>query len=155
MKKLHDCDVWSEDFNKISITLQSVIELGNKWVKTCNELTCIFWPNYALHIWNGEPYISKNISNLVERVTEVLSIRKIHKQLIRLLTTVEQEDLHMKDMFSPFEVVDVFRCISYDGNVWNGAQTKFQFLLKPAEQRVATKLGKQFVSINANTRQVI
>lgn len=38
--------------------------------------------------------------------------------------------------------------------LWNTANKQFEYLIKPAEQCVASKLKTQFSNINANTRQV-
>lgn len=37
---------------------------------------------------------------------------------------------------------------------WKKAQKQFEYLLQPAEERVAVKLKKQLSNVNANTRQV-
>lgn len=37
---------------------------------------------------------------------------------------------------------------------WKKAKKQFEYLLQPAEERVAVKLKKQLSNINANTRQV-
>lgn len=48
--------------------------------------------------------------------------------------------------------VDIFTCDDVTKDLLK-ARKEFEYLLQPAEERVALKLKKQLMSVNANTRQ--
>lgn len=103
IKHLSKVDLWTEDFIEISNLLQQCINIANRWITSCKELTEIFWPNYSLHLWSGDPYIPENLVNLLNKLKELLNVRLVHRQLVRLLTVSEQEDLKAEDIFKPFK----------------------------------------------------
>lgn len=51
--------------------------------------------------------------------------------------------------------MDVLDCGPHTETAWKTAFKKFEFLLQPAEERVAIKLKNQLSNMNTNTRQVI
>lgn len=85
---------------------------------------------------------------------ELLNIRTVHQQIVRLLTNAEQKDLKTADMFRPFEEVDLLNYGSHTVQKFLAAKKLFEYLLQPAEQRVALKLKKQLSGVDANVRQV-
>lgn len=125
-----------------------------------------------MHTWTDEVHIPENLTQLVTRLKEVnvtlllfivnnkalilqiLSIRTIHKQIVRLLTNAEQIDLKTNDMFKPFKNLDLLNYNSHRIEQFLAAKKLFEYLLKPAEEKVALKLKKQLSSIDANIRQV-
>ncbi|XP_018579489.1 cytoplasmic dynein 2 heavy chain 1 [Anoplophora glabripennis] len=148
-------DVWSSDFNEVADLLLQHISLGEKWLNTCKQLTEIFWPNYGVNPWKEEIYQPKELIEFVELLKKILKVRTLHKQLVRLLTPQEQDELKTKHMFQPFIDIDIFY---YGEDVQHSllkAQKQFEYLIQPAERRVAIKLKKQLSSMNANTRQLI
>lgn len=172
-KQIININIWKEDFTEISNILQQCLNIGHRWIRSCKELTEIFWPNYSLHLWSGESYVPENLINLTKRLKEVLKVRVIHRQLIRLLTTAEQDGLDAENIFKPFKGLICNLLNSFDLNLmylfleidimkygpsvdqpWKSAKKHFEYLLQPAEQRVAVKLKKQLSNVNANTRQV-
>ncbi|KAF5303585.1 hypothetical protein FQR65_LT08186 [Abscondita terminalis] len=154
-KNLMGASVWTMQFNAVSELLQQSITVVNHWSSSCKQLTQIFWPNYSMHTWSGDPYVPQNLLNLSNRLKEILNIRTIHKQLVCLLTSSEEKELNTNAIFSPFEDLDMLECSSGTDFVWNTASKKYEFLLQPAEERVASKLKKQLSNTSINTRQLL
>lgn len=70
-KQLASVNVWNENYIDVSTFLQQAIAIGDRWIGICKELTEIFWPNYSLHVWTGEPFIPESLIHLIDRLKEV------------------------------------------------------------------------------------
>lgn len=57
----------SEVLNLLSDSFK-VIQI---WNSACESLTETYWPNYALHAWNGKPYVPPFCLNFQNRLKEV------------------------------------------------------------------------------------
>lgn len=73
---------------------------------------------------------------------------------MRLLTNTEQRDLNTDEMFQPFKEIDLLNYGSHTMEKFLAAKKLFEYLLQPAEERVASKLKKQLSGVDANVRQV-
>ncbi|XP_060532310.1 cytoplasmic dynein 2 heavy chain 1 isoform X2 [Cylas formicarius] len=149
------CDIWNNDYHIVSDRLLQSISLGDKWLTTCKQLTAIFWPNYSANPWNESPYTPSALLHFLLRMKEVLNARTVHKQLLSLSTPQEQQDLVSQYIFKPFRDIDVFAYDDAATREFLKAQKEFEYLLQPAESRIARKLKKQFSPMNVNVRQLI
>ncbi|CAG9772440.1 unnamed protein product [Ceutorhynchus assimilis] len=155
LKQFSECDIWKDEFNKIIEKCVQSLTLGEKWLTTCKQLTGLFWPNYSGNPWKDDVYQPGELVQFVTTIREVMSIRTVHKQLLKLSTVEEQSELDCEIIFKPFKDLEVF---TYEDTISNDllkARKEFEYLLQPAEEKVALKLKKQLMSINANTRQLI
>ncbi|KAK9876588.1 hypothetical protein WA026_013968 [Henosepilachna vigintioctopunctata] len=155
VKQLKDTDMLCEEYGIISDLLSQHISLGEKWLTSCTHLTQIFWTNNSDHMWMESPYEVVDLKNFVHRLKEILSIRTIHRQVIRLLTIDEQEQMSAMTIFAPFRVLNLYSCGQHTEIEWIKSKKEFEHLLRPAEQKVGEKLQKQLSSFNANTRQLL
>ncbi|KAL1506398.1 hypothetical protein ABEB36_005769 [Hypothenemus hampei] len=171
-KQFQECDIWMNDYNEILEKCSRSINLGDKWLTTCKQLTGLYWPSHFSNPWKEEPYEPAELIQIVSTLREVrilffnkkfqlniqikvITIRTAHKQLLRLSTQEEQRDLDCEKIFKPFKVVEI---LTYDDRVSEDltkAKKEFEYLLEPAEERVALKLKKQIMSVKANIRQLI
>lgn len=78
----------------------------------------------------------------------------MHKQIVRLLTSSEQSELNTNEMFRPFKEIDLLNYGPHTEQKFLAAKKLFEYLMQPAEQKVAVKLKKQFSGVDANVRQV-
>ncbi|KAK5644080.1 hypothetical protein RI129_007925 [Pyrocoelia pectoralis] len=154
-KNLANVNIWTMEFNATTELLEQCITIVNHWASSCKQLTQIFWPNYSLHTWSGDPYVPQSLVDLKNRLQEVLNIRMIHRQLVRLLTASEERELKTETIFVPYENLDILECGPYTESAWNVANKKYEYLLQPAEERVASKLKKQLANTNISTRQLL
>ncbi|XP_076274081.1 dynein cytoplasmic heavy chain beethoven isoform X2 [Rhynchophorus ferrugineus] len=154
VKQLKDRDVFEDDFNRIGDLLSQSISVCDKWLGSCKQLTELLWPNYTANPWKGAPYQPRELTQFQGHLRQVLKIRMVHKQLARLSTDNELDDLDNGRIFKPFKNINV---LSYDGDEEDlgKANKEFEYLLQPAEKRVALKLKTQLVSVNSNIRQLI
>ncbi|RZC33069.1 cytoplasmic dynein 2 heavy chain 1 [Asbolus verrucosus] len=63
-------------------------------------------------------------------------------------------------MFKPFKTLslldlNILEFGQHSSNLWSKACKEFEYLLQPAEEKVAAKLKKQLSSVNVNTRQLL
>ncbi|XP_030763708.1 cytoplasmic dynein 2 heavy chain 1 [Sitophilus oryzae] len=154
IKQLKDCDLFKDEYNQISELLIQSIAIGEKWLSSCKQLTELLWPNYSSNPWKEVEYQPPDFVRFIEQLKEVLKIRTVHKQLLRLSTEEELDDLRNEVVFKPFKDIDI---LSYDSPIEElpKANKEFEYLLQPAEKRVALKLKKQLVAVNGNFRQLI
>lgn len=65
--KVHNSSKDSEILNLLSDSFKVV----QTWNSACKSLTETYWPNYALHAWNGKPYAPPFCLNFQNRIKEV------------------------------------------------------------------------------------
>lgn len=58
-------------------------------------------------------------------------------------------------MFQPFKEIDLLSYGQHSMQKFLAAKKLFEYLLQPAENRVASKLKKQLSGVDANVRQVL
>ena len=100
--KLSSLDIWSGSFNHVRNSLQDGITLCEKWASAAEMLTSQFWKQYPLHQWKGSVFVSRTLSQLIQRFEEVLSLRTLHEQLLQLLSPSEQQEFSLSTSFTPF-----------------------------------------------------
>ena len=70
-KQLSDCDIWTDNYTTVAEILTQCIAIGERWLKSCKQLTQIFWPNYSSNMWKEEMYEPPDLVKLVDRLREV------------------------------------------------------------------------------------
>ncbi|KAK3862338.1 hypothetical protein Pcinc_031789 [Petrolisthes cinctipes] len=153
--KLSDEDLWGGQYNQIEKSLSEGISVCERWVDTCNNLTSIYWKSGADQMWEGKPFIPDYCKNVSKRLNEILSLRTLHKQLTRLLSLSEQEDLKTAEAFKPFDGLKPVQYNPYTEPLWQAAVRQFENSLKPAEQRIAGKLRSQLRNMNSSAYQLM
>lgn len=58
---------------EILTLLSESLKVVQTWTSACKSLTETYWPNYALHPWNGKPYIPLFCQKFESRLKEVLN----------------------------------------------------------------------------------
>ncbi|KAK3929891.1 Cytoplasmic dynein 2 heavy chain 1 [Frankliniella fusca] len=162
--KLKDIDLWEAPFNIVEESLGQSVAACERWIDTCKKLTSLFWPNHSLHAWKGNPFVPQHIQAFSKRLVEVQEIRTLHRQLTRLLSRQEQDELNTNKTFLPLqglsplfvrENINLLFVNPYTEPLWRSAVQQFQQSLHPTEERVASKLKVQLRSVNANTLQLL
>ena len=86
--------------------------------------------------------------------SKILTLRAVHEQLVRLLSTQEQQEMKVSDAFQPFAGLNPLQYNPYTQPLWNAAVSQYDRAMAPAEQRIAGKLKHQFHSLEGNSQQV-
>ncbi|XP_060800611.1 cytoplasmic dynein 2 heavy chain 1 [Amyelois transitella] len=138
--------------NSVLQLLSESLAAIQTWISACESLTGTYWPNYALHAWNGKPYVPSFSITFQTRLKEIFEIRSTYCQLNKLLTNAEKTDLKTHQLFVPFENINVW---AYNGpnNVWETAVSRFSIALRPAETKIAEKLRPRLH--NTSTKQML
>lgn len=105
--------------------------------------------------WEGPPLVPDYCKNVSKRLAHILSLRTLHRQLIRLLTATEQEELKTAEAFKPFVGLKPVHYNPYTEPLWQAGVRQFENSLKPAEQRISGKLRNQLSSMNSNAYQLM
>lgn len=69
---------------------------------------------------------SHNSLSLPDSLWKVLTLRTIHEQLIRLLSSGEQQELRTKSAFSPFTGIDPLQYNPYTEPQWQAAMAQYE-----------------------------
>lgn len=101
-RKLSDLSVWSGQFGYVRSSLQDGLVVCEKWASAGEVLTSHYWKQYTPHRWTGGPFSSPTLSQLIQRLEEVLGLRTVHEQLVHLLSSSEQVELNLPNAFTPF-----------------------------------------------------
>ncbi|KAK8745602.1 hypothetical protein OTU49_000287, partial [Cherax quadricarinatus] len=153
--KLGEEDLWGGQYNQIEKSLSEGITVCDRWVDTCQKLTSMFWKSGADQMWEGKPFTPDYCKNVSKRLTEILSLRTLHKQLTRLLSLSEQEELKTAEAFKPFSGLKPVQYNPYTEPLWQAAVRQFENSLKPAEQRIAGKLRAQLRNMDSSAYQLM
>ncbi|XP_063823750.1 cytoplasmic dynein 2 heavy chain 1-like [Ostrinia nubilalis] len=155
-KTFPSVDLWKvkEGIKEIEILnlLMESLKVIQTWISACKSLTKTYWPNYALHIWNGKPYIPAYCVNFEKRLKEIHEIRSTYTQLNKLLTNYEKDELKIQYLFEPFENINVWIC-NGQNQAWETAISRFSSSLRPAETKIAEKLKPRLH--NTSSKQML
>ena len=79
----------------------------------------------------------------------------VHEQIMRLLSTQEQQDLRMSEAFSHFSGINPLQYNPYTMPLWKGAVAQFDRGLEQAEKKIAGKLRSQIRGLESNPQQLL
>ena len=102
-RKLSNLDMWAGQYNHVRGCLQEGLGVCEKWSSVAETLTGQFWRQYALHQWKGKAFVSSSLSQLIQRLEEVLGLRMLHEQLLQLMSPAEQQEHNLGNAFAPFK----------------------------------------------------
>ncbi|KAK7096855.1 hypothetical protein V1264_003902 [Littorina saxatilis] len=154
-RKLADENLWNGNFNTVREALRMGVAICERWTTVCETLTMQFWKRFAPHPWKGEKYTPDTLKKLCERLEEILSLRTVHEQLLRLLSTAEQKELGVGEAFTPFLGLNPLQYNPYTQPLWAAAVAQYERAMEPAQQKIAGKLRSQFHSLDGNPQQLL
>ncbi|CAL1541204.1 unnamed protein product [Lymnaea stagnalis] len=154
-QKLAGVNMWTGQFSSVRESLRLGIALCERWTTACETLTSQFWKRYAPHPWKGETCKPKTLKKLGDRLDEILSIRTVHEQLLRLLSAQEQKELDVSEAFSPFLGLNPLQYNPYTQPLWAAAVQQYERSMEPAQHRIAGKLRNQFRQLDQNPQQLL
>jgi len=85
---------------------------------------------------------------------QVLSLRTLHEQLLRLLSSEEQQELQLLSTFTPFAGLNPLHHNLYTQPLWAAAVAQYARGMEPAEKRIAGKLRQKLSKLDAHPQQV-
>lgn len=66
-----NANLWTGDYNENVDLLKTCKRACDKWIKTCEHLTTLYWPNYANHKWTGPKYFPESLLSFSEHIKKV------------------------------------------------------------------------------------
>ncbi|XP_071951365.1 cytoplasmic dynein 2 heavy chain 1-like isoform X2 [Antedon mediterranea] len=154
-RKLSNYDIWRDPFFRVREALQRGISICDKWTMSCEKLTGQLWKTEPMNPWKDDKFTPEGLSQLSVRLQEVMTLRSIHEQLVRLLSAGEQQELRTGDAFSPFAGLNPLQYNPYTQPLWRAAVSQYERAMAPAEQRIAGKLRGQFQKLSKNSHQLL
>lgn len=73
-QKTSNMNIWVGDFNENIDMLKMSKRICNKWIKTCEQLSMLYWPNYSYHKWIGPKYLPESIISYSKHIQEVRTL---------------------------------------------------------------------------------
>ncbi|XP_076467409.1 LOW QUALITY PROTEIN: cytoplasmic dynein 2 heavy chain 1-like [Babylonia areolata] len=154
-RKLANEDLWHGSFSSVREALRMGVTICERWSTVCETLTLQFWKRFAPHPWKGDKFFPETLKKLSERLEEILSLRTVHEQLLRLLTSAEQKELGAGDAFTPFLGLNPLQYNPYTQPLWAAAVAQYERAMEPSQQKIAGKLKSQFHMLDGNPQQLL
>ncbi|XP_050526495.1 cytoplasmic dynein 2 heavy chain 1 isoform X2 [Daktulosphaira vitifoliae] len=152
----NETDIWIGDYNKSIELLKICKNACDKWIKTCKQLTELYWPNYHLNKWVGKTYLPTNIISFSNYINETISIIRLNNQILQLLTPSEQEKLRSCDNLKSFNKFKHLTPLnSHTTQTWRAVVENFEKKLKPTEEVIVGKLRNLINRKKSNTFELI
>lgn len=73
-QKTINMNIWSSDHYENIDMLKMCKIISSKWIKICEELTILYWPNFSYHKWIGPKYLPENVISFSNHIEEVCII---------------------------------------------------------------------------------
>ena len=86
---------------------------------------------------------------------QLLTIRTVHEQLIRLLPAADQEALNLSASFTPFTGLQPLLHNPYTEPLWAAAVAQYERGMSPAESRIASVLCSRLEKLEAQPNQLL
>ncbi|XP_071126281.1 cytoplasmic dynein 2 heavy chain 1-like isoform X2 [Mytilus edulis] len=154
-RKLSEEDLWMGKFGPVKESLRSAVSICDRWQGVCETLTGQFWKHFKAHPWKGERYTPDNLKKLSERLDEILTLRIVHEQQIRLLSSQEQKELRTNEAFNSFLGLNPLQYNPYTQPLWNAAVAQYDRVMAPVEQKIAVKLKQQLKGLEGYPQQLL
>ena len=98
---------------------------------------------------------SKKFTLSQQFVFKVLTLRTVHEQLVRLLSTSERQHLRTSEAFTPFSGLNPLHHNPYTEPQWRAAVMQYERGMAPAEQKIAGKLRQQLSDVSAHQVKLV
>ncbi|XP_074649972.1 cytoplasmic dynein 2 heavy chain 1-like [Tubulanus polymorphus] len=154
-RKLSAEDLWKGQFSKVRDALRASHTICDRWMTSCETLTTQFWKRYGPHAWKGDKFVPETVIQLGTRLEEILTLRTVHEQLLKLLSHQEGQELRISEAFMPFNGLNPLQYNPYTQPLWRAAVGQYEKGMSLAEQRIAVKLRTQFRGLDANSHQLL
>ncbi|CAN8006084.1 unnamed protein product [Ixodes hexagonus] len=148
---LSQVDLWSGRFSEVAEQLRVAVEVCLRWQDICQKLTSLFWPNFGPHPWKGPPFVPTYLLGFTDRLQQILSVRTVHQQLLKLLPP----DVSMDAVFEPFSSLHCLQYNPYTEPLWKSALMQHEARLSVFEQRAAERLRQRLTAAQGTAVGVI
>ncbi|XP_021709178.1 cytoplasmic dynein 2 heavy chain 1 [Aedes aegypti] len=152
---LTELEVWDAGSIYLDEAINHVRETLESWYQTFDSLTRLFWPNYELHAWIGEPYSSKQLNKFRTRFNEILEIKNSKDLLYALFFDNDEYFLHVSDIAEPFKEINIYDLTPLGNKRWEVAKSRMESSFAKVDENVVTILKQKIYESIGNPRQAI
>lgn len=138
-KQMSKVDLWTDgkDSIKVRENLRNALNICRRWSTGVEQLTNLFWKNFAPHRWKGETFKSIYFLQFEKRLEKLSKIRSAFDQATRLGIPTN------KMLFSSFENLNIFQVNSSNETQWNAAVSHFEHVMIDVDRQVVKKLRER------------
>lgn len=147
------------NYSEIKEALKHAINVCERWIECCHNLTGRIWKSSQTHKWENEKFSPVAIVEYGKRLTEVLAIRSSREQYLVLIKTVkeekdDEESSKIANNLSAFDNLDVLHFNPFSEPAWREAVQVYDRSMSQFDQRAAQILKMHLRQAQSNPRQV-
>ncbi|XP_055594856.1 cytoplasmic dynein 2 heavy chain 1 [Uranotaenia lowii] len=152
---LSELDIWDAGSIYLDEAISHVKETLELWYQTFDSLTRLFWPNYELHAWIGDPYSSKQLDKFRARFTEIQEIKNSKDLLSALFFDNDEYYMLISNVAEPFHEINIYDLTPLGNKRWEVAKANMETSLVKVDEQVVSLLKTQVHDSVGNPRQAI
>ena len=153
--RLGALDLWGDAFHTVREDLRAGLTVGARWSAAVGELTGTLWPRDPANPWHQERVVPLALQELAARLEEILTLRTVHEQLVRLVGPEEAAHLGTDKVFDAFRGLNPLHSSAYIEPLWRAAVADYERRMVPAEQAVARVLRHHFSGLETHPHQLL
>jgi dynein heavy chain 2 len=156
-KQLSNTDLWSDSKESIKTRehLRNGANICERWSVAVEQLTTIYWRQYAPHPWKGEPFKATYLIQFKTRLNQIISIRSSYEQSLRINPSMNKENFSASKVFSPFINLNPIQFNPYTDPQWNSAMDQFENIMANTDRDVARQLRDHLQKLRSNPQQML
>lgn len=157
LNKLSKVEPFKGDYSQVKESLKHAINICERWIECCHNLTGRLWKASRTHQWENERFSPVSIVGYQKRLAEVLAIRSGREQYKILVKTVKgegEESAKGEDVFRCFDNVDALQFNPFTETAWREAVQAYDRSMGNMDQRTVEILKMHLRQAQSNPRQV-
>ena len=156
-KQLSSLDFWADgkEAMKSREQLRNAVNICDRWSVALEQLTGLYWRNYPLHPWKGEPLKVTYLLQFKKRLQQILRIRSSYDQAVRLNPSMAKDALSVSRIFTPFSNLNPVQFNPYTDPQWTAAMNQYELSLADVDRQLAKQLREHLQSARSNPQQML
>lgn len=151
----HDDPFSVDALHTVAEQLGEATELLNMWLRVCDSLTRLFWPNNGQHQWLGEPHRTALALQFVERLQDVGNMRAMFQQIVVVFDGEAAALRRVQGIFQQFNDVNLFDITPFGCKRWSALQQRLEQQLQPIDEQCAQTVRTRLRPHLDNARQIV
>lgn len=139
-----EISIWHDSFLRVQQAIHTCTSICDQWLTISSQLSD---PQMVAR-WEGKAFRDDNIINLQTRLRDILEVRGVAEELLRLLPKEDHEKFNLSQLFTPFETIDVMLVGPFSEPKWKSAVSEFNQLLTPVETHASSLLKSRIFALS-------
>lgn len=151
----HDDPFGVDVLHAVAEQLGEATELMHTWLRVCDSLTRLFWPNNGQHQWLGEPHQPALAQRFVGRLQDVGHMRAMFQQIVVVFDGDAAALRRVQAIFQQFNEVNLFDITPFGCKRWAALQQRLEQQLQPIDELCAQTVRSRLRPHVDNARQIV